>query len=173
MECYEHKGMHINMESFIVEIIDEEGNPCKPDEEGRIIVTDLDNQVMPFIRYDTEDTAAFQSHHCSCGRSSDLLKDPSGRIVDTIITPENKHLSFGFFVLKFEDFPIVDQFQVVQRDNQNIDLLLVKNKEFNEKLFKPLLEEVKEYCKPMNVNVVYVDSIQKEPSGKMRIVKGL
>jgi len=173
IECVEHKGLHVNMESFIVEIVDKNGYPCNPGEEGRIIITDLDNKVMPFIRYDTEDSASYISDRCSCGRSSILLGQPSGRIVDTIVTPEGKHLSFGFFVLKFEEYPIVDQFQVVQIDKNNIKLKIVKNPSFTEKEFKPLLDCIIDYCKPMNVHVKYVKEIPPEPSGKMRIVKGL
>ena len=173
IECTHQNGLHINMESFIVEILDNDGNPCAPGEEGRLVVTDLDNKVMPFIRFDTEDSARILAKECSCGRKSILLGYPTGRIVDTIVTPEGKHLSFGFFVLMFEDFPIVDQFQIVQKDKENLDLLIVKNKVFSEEQFKVLLKQLEEYCTPMKIKVTYVKNIPTEPSGKIRIVKGL
>ncbi|MGC9780291.1 MAG: phenylacetate--CoA ligase family protein [Candidatus Heimdallarchaeota archaeon] len=173
VECTHQNGLHINMESFIVEIVNEKGEICKSGEEGRIIITDLDNEVMPFIRFDTEDSASLKREKCTCGRDSLLLDYPSGRIVDTIITPKGKHLSFGFFVLMFEDFPIIDHFQVVQKDEVNLDLLIVKNKDFKLEKLKPLLKDVERYCEPMNVHVKYVDEIPMEPSGKIRIVKGL
>lgn len=173
INCTEKKGLHINMESVIVEIVDSNGNPCKPGEKGRIIITDLENIVMPFIRYDTEDSAALMKETCTCGRESIMLQPPSGRIVDTIRTPDGRHLSFGYFVLIFEDFPIVDQFQILQKSKDTIDLLIIKNKSFNEETFLPLLNKVVEYCKPMKVILKYVDKIPLEKSGKMRIVKGM
>lgn len=173
VECTHQNGLHINMESFIVEIVNDKGENCELGEEGRIIITDLDNEVMPFIRFDTEDSATLKGEKCTCGRESILLDYPSGRIVDTIITPKGKHLSFGFFVLMFEDFPIIDHFQVVQKDEVNLDLLIVKNKDFKLDKFKPLLKDVERYCEPINVHVKYVNEIPMEPSGKIRIVKGL
>jgi len=173
IECQEHKGLHINMESFIIEIVNENGDICVPGEKGSIVVTDLDNHVMPFIRYVIEDFSSLVKEKCTCGRHSILISDPEGRIIDTIITPKGKHLSFGFFVLKFEDFPIIDQFQIVQIDQTNLELKIVRNQSFSEEKFKPLLNEVFDYCAPMVVKVVYVDKIPLEKSGKMRIVKGL
>lgn len=172
-ECVKHIGLHVNMESFIVEILDENNKPCPAGVEGRIVITDLDNEVMPFIRYDTEDTGKILDKTCTCGRKSILMGPPSGRIVDTIVTPEGKHLSFGFFVLTFEDHPIVDQFQIIQQSENELKLLIVKNDSFTEKSFKPLLEKVINYCQPMKVEVNYVEEIPTEASGKMRIVKSL
>jgi len=173
IECMKHTGLHINMESFIVEIVNENGKLCKPGEMGLIVVTDLDNKVMPFIRYHLEDYASIMLEKCTCGRFSTLLSPPEGRIVDTIVTPSGKHLSFGFFVLMFEDYPIIDQFQVVQVDKKNIELKIIKNENFSEKVFISLLRKVEKYCEPMRVKVNYVLEIPLEKSGKMRIVKGL
>lgn len=173
IECKEHNGLHINMESFIVEIVNENNETCKTGECGRIILTDLNNHVMPFIRYDTEDLGCILPIKCACGRESLLLRDPGGRIVDTIRTMDGKHLSLHFFTLKFEDYPIVDQFQVIQKDKTSLELNIVKNTKFSHQKFDLLLLDIKKYCDPMSINVNFVDKIKTERSGKMRIIKGL
>jgi phenylacetate-CoA ligase len=55
LECNIHKGLHITAEKCILEIVDEAGNPLSPGQSGRIIVTDLYNYAMPFIRYEVGD----------------------------------------------------------------------------------------------------------------------
>lgn len=173
IECQKHIGLHINMESFIVEIVNKNGEICSTGEKGSIIVTDLDNYVMPFIRYNLEDTSLILDKKCTCGRHSIILSEPEGRIVDTIVTPEGKHLSFGFFVLTFEDSPIIDQFQIIQLNAEELELKIIKNPSFSEEKFKSLLKKVIKYCAPMKVKVNYVEKIPIEKSGKMRIVKGI
>jgi phenylacetate-CoA ligase len=173
IECNEHNGLHINMESFIVEIVNENNERNKPGESGRIILTDLNNHVMPFIRYDTEDLGCILPTKCACGRESLLLEDPGGRIIDTIRTMDGRHLSVHFFTLKFEDYPIVDQFQVIQKDLTRLELNIVKNVNFSNKKFELLLSDIEKYCDPMIIQVNFVDKIETEQSGKMRIIKGM
>jgi len=66
-ECDHHSGYHINMESVIVEIVDESGSPLPPEHAGRVVVTDLFNYNMPFIRYDTGDWGSTTNEPCECG----------------------------------------------------------------------------------------------------------
>jgi len=45
------KTLHVNTDACIVEIVDSEGNPLPAGVEGRVLVTNLYNCTMPFIRY--------------------------------------------------------------------------------------------------------------------------
>ena len=66
-ECSIHDGFHINSESIIVEITDESGKPLSEGEYGKVVVTDLLNYNMPFIRYDTGDQGIITFKPCTCG----------------------------------------------------------------------------------------------------------
>lgn len=78
----------INNETLLVEIIDDEGKPCLPGIEGRVIVTSLLNKAMPFIRYDVGDRAvladgmkdSYQLMQRVAGRNNDIIRLPSGKV---------------------------------------------------------------------------------------------
>gem|GEM_PF-6392225 len=67
MECAQHDGLHVYSDLFIIEVLDEHGTSVREGEEGRIVITDLMNRAMPFIRYDTGDRAVLLSQKCRCG----------------------------------------------------------------------------------------------------------
>ena len=56
-ECEHHNGLHLTMENLHVELVDDAGAPVAPGVEGNVIVTDLTNLGMPFVRYATGDRA--------------------------------------------------------------------------------------------------------------------
>ena len=68
VECRVHEGLHVYEESVLVEIVDEEGRALPPGTAGRVIVTRFDeNQILPFIRYDTGDRGMIVASPCPCG----------------------------------------------------------------------------------------------------------
>ncbi len=58
-ECEAHEGRHVAMEYGIAEVVDDDGRPCPPGVEGRLVGTSLHNLAMPLIRYVTNDRTAF------------------------------------------------------------------------------------------------------------------
>jgi phenylacetate-CoA ligase len=68
---------HINAEHVLVELVDEVGRQVAPGEMGRVLITTLENYLMPLVRYDLGDYAIAAEGTCRCGRTLPLL----GRIV--------------------------------------------------------------------------------------------
>ena len=67
MEC-PHGRMHIIPQVGILEILREDGSPCKPGEVGEMVATSLLNNAMPLVRYRLGDYAAWaEAQLCSCG----------------------------------------------------------------------------------------------------------
>ena len=62
-------GLHVLGDRVIVHVVREDGRPATPGERGRVLLTDLENQVMPFINYEVGDLATVGSP-CACGRAS-------------------------------------------------------------------------------------------------------
>src|SRR5690606_31785328 len=56
-ECPEHAGLHITAENLIVEVLGSDDRPVPAGEEGDVVITDLTNTGMPFIRYRNGDRA--------------------------------------------------------------------------------------------------------------------
>ena len=76
-ECVEQPGaMHVNEAFFLVEIEDLETGRLihEPGRRGRLIVTALDRQAMPCIRFDSKDIGEWASDPCPCGRSFRMIK---------------------------------------------------------------------------------------------------
>jgi phenylacetate-CoA ligase len=76
--CTHQRGMHVNMEKVLVEIIDEQGRECPSGVEGRVIVTPFYNTHHPLIRYDQGDLA-YWGGPCSCGRTLPVIAKVTGR----------------------------------------------------------------------------------------------
>jgi phenylacetate-CoA ligase len=74
--------------SHVVEVVDEEGRQVTSGQQGRIVVTDLTQYAVPFLRYDTGDIGMVAAH-CTCDWHTTLhLKAIEGRLDDMILTPK-------------------------------------------------------------------------------------
>ncbi len=74
-ECLRREGYHLNEVDFFVEILN-------PDSEGygEVVVTTVNREVMPLIRYRTKDMARLISGECPCGIPLRLLSPLLGRM---------------------------------------------------------------------------------------------
>ena len=85
-ECECRKGMHVQEDHFIVEVIDPvTGEPVKPGEPGELVFTTLTKEGFPLIRYRTRDISRVNYERCECGRTTARIEKPSGRTDDMLI----------------------------------------------------------------------------------------
>jgi len=171
-ECNQHKGLHINMEHVMVEVLDD-NNHNTINNEGRIILTDLDNYAMPFIRYENGDIAIKNEDFCSCGINHSFLKSISGRIKDTIILKNGKRVHGVFFtdILNEINLPEtikVSRFQAYQNKPGVIEFRL----ESKENLERDYIENIKKVLNPffVKVDVLTFKKLENDKSGKFRYV---
>ena len=76
-ECQDQPGgMHVNEAFFLVEIADVETGEIieEPGRRGKMIITALDRQAQPCVRFDSKDVIEWSAEPCSCGRTSRLIK---------------------------------------------------------------------------------------------------
>ncbi len=122
-ECAHHAGLHQTAEHLIVELLDDEGVPVAPGAEGNVVITDLTNRGMPFIRYANGDRAVAAETPCPCGRGLPMLARVVGRRLDVLRTPSGGRLPGEFFPHLLKELPSVQRFQVVQ---EQLDRVTVK-----------------------------------------------
>ena len=85
-ECTEQNGLHVWEDAYLVEIIDPQTlQPVAPGEIGELVMTTLDRQAMPLIRYRTRDLTRFIPGQCACGRTHRRLDRIAGRSDDMFI----------------------------------------------------------------------------------------
>ena len=91
--------MHINAEHVYVECLKENGEPAAAGESGELIITDLDNYGMPFIRYRIGDVGMLSDRKCNCGRGLPIMETVGGRTFDIIVGTNGRHLGGNFWTL--------------------------------------------------------------------------
>ena len=85
-ECSEQRGMHINEDHFLAEIIDPNTGEVLPEgTQGELVFTSLDKKAFPLIRYRTRDICTLTREKCSCGRTHIRMTKPKGRSDDMLI----------------------------------------------------------------------------------------
>ncbi len=166
-ECPEQNGLHVAMEHCIIEIINKDSSGF-----GDVVVTDLDNLAMPFIRYKNGDRAKLISEKCECGRSSERLVSILGRDIDTIIINNGSKVHGVFFTdimgeFNFFENRLIKRFQAFQ-DNPGDLIFKIEGTRLSEVNHKKLFKTFQKFFN--NVEIQYYDFIPSDPSGKFRYV---
>jgi phenylacetate-CoA ligase len=155
--------------SRYIEIVDDEGKAVPPGVPGRILITDLTNYFMPFLRYEIEDIGSWTGTPCTCGRPFPLLAKIWGRSSDFIVTPEGKLIHSIFFTHLFYDVSDVALFQVNQKDLHNVEVQLVLRPGTFEHPEARLRARLRQAFGPnISFKVQVVSRIERPPSGKHR-----
>jgi phenylacetate-CoA ligase len=172
MQC-SAKRYHVYTEHCLVEIINEEGKSCQHGEQGRIIITGLNNFAMPLIRYDTDDLAIALTDPCPCGRTLPSFGKIIGRYRRYINLPENTLTYYGEIEDIISRIPIslisnLRQYQLHQYANNTFELRLVIVDNLPEEFYQIINQTWQKIIKDKKVtlDIIEVDQIAKAKSGK-------
>ena len=85
-ECPEQNGLHIWEDYYIVEIVDPQTlEPVPEGEVGELVLTTINREAMPLLRYRTRDLTRILPGECACGRHHRRLDRMKGRSDDMMI----------------------------------------------------------------------------------------
>lgn len=170
-ECEMHRGYHTSADQLVVEVADDNHRLLEQG-VGDVLITDLHNFGMPFVRYVNGDLAAAgrSGIRCQCGRGLPLLGAVEGRRLDMLSTPDGRIIPGEFFPHLMKDIAAVDTFQVRQTREDRITIHVVKRSEPSEADMRYLRFEIdKVIGAGMTVEFRFVDEIALTPSGKRRV----
>ncbi len=106
-ECLEGKGGHLNSDLLIIECLDENNKHTAPGEVGELVVTTLDIEGLPLIRYKTGDLCILHTGLCECG---DI-----GPRISPILGRTGQRLKYkGTTLYPSAIFDVINKFQLVQ-----------------------------------------------------------
>jgi phenylacetate-CoA ligase len=105
---------HVHTEHCLVEIVDGQGQPCRPGETGHLLVTAFRNLAMPLLRYDTGDMAEAVEGPCPCGRTLPSFGEVLGRYRRYAGLPTGTRQRVLALTDAFDSFP-PDQLGFVRR----------------------------------------------------------
>ncbi len=163
-------GMHINSENVIVETL-RDGRPVGEDEDGEIVVTQLDCLAMPFIRYRTGDVGQLSGLKCSCGRGLELMKVIQGRSNDFLIAPDGRRIHSSAVHAALSGIPGIVRFQLLQSADGHVRIRLVTDKQFAQEGRDVLLKAVLQRLGPGgSASVEMCQEILPGASGKHRYI---
>jgi len=171
-QCPEQKGLHINQESFVLEFLDTDQPWVDGISSKRIVITNLDNQTMPFLRYQIGDLGLPLEGSCPCGRQLPLMDHPEGRVVDYLQTPEGKTVSVHFFTLLFGGYThAVREFQIRQKDAGEITVRLVPAQGWRPDMLSEMEQKIRRHLgRGVRLTFDVVQEIPLDASGKRKIL---
>jgi len=156
-ECRAHRGLHVRPDVVHIEIL-QDGHPAACGETGSVFITSLINTVMPIIRYELGDLAAWEPGECPCGLWWPRLTLYQGRKSDVISLPGGRRIpvtSLGAIVGKSRS---VRQFQFVRREK---DVLVLRYESYGE-----ASDSLREVLDQLRQSLPGID-IQLERSGQL------
>lgn len=175
-ECEEHRGYHISAENIVMEFV-REGEHVAAGEAGEILVTNLRNFGMPFIRYGIGDVGSPSNEICGCGRGLPLMSSLEGRVSQFMavydkrvgrITPVST-AGPGVFSIALMHLPL-ERYQIIQESLDRIVVKAVKGDGYSQKHTDFLLEHIRKFLgDDISIEIEFVDSIPPLPSGKRSV----
>jgi phenylacetate-CoA ligase len=175
-ECDAHDGQHVSMETLVVEVVVRDGDgtsrPARPGELGEVVVTDLTNLAMPFIRYANGDLAvAGKTGTCRCGRALPRLASVEGRVTETLVDGSGARVNgLVFNVVIAHLAHAIQQFQVVQRKDRSVTLRVVPTATFDAGIEGVLRATWERYLTGVPVTLELVGDLPISRSGKRQVV---
>jgi len=163
-ECREHNGMHINWDLYHVERL--------PDTQ-ELVVTLLDDDAMPFVRYNTLDRGRLEFSPCKCGCSFPRIVEIEGRSDDCLVMADGTlipPLRVNF--VDFTGHTQADAYQIRQERPGHIEVILVPTSDFEmESCRERIRRDIDEFLSPdLTFEIRLLDAIPRDPSGKLRSV---
>ncbi|MEZ4365112.1 MAG: hypothetical protein R2939_02350 [Kofleriaceae bacterium] len=179
-ECERHDGLHTSMENLVVEVIvrDPDGvgeRPARPGELGEVVVTDLHNLGMPFLRYALGDLAvAGGDAPCGCGRGLARIHHLEGRTAETFRDAAGTPVCGILFSRIFSWSPAladtVRHWQAVQHVDGSLTLKVVAAAPLSAEAHADLRRSFDQYLAGLPIRIEQVAEIAPGANGKRRTV---
>ena len=156
---------HIHEEYSFVELVRAKGGDV-----ADIVATNLHNQAMPLVRYQTGDLAELDDGApCRCGRRFRTVRRIIGRIEDVVVTPDGRHV--GRLDAAFKYSPGIRLSRIVQDRVEEIRVDLVRAESYSAADGEILERELRARLgDAIAIRFNFVDHIAPERNGKIKFV---
>jgi phenylacetate-CoA ligase len=142
--------------------------PELPQAESPILVTKLQADAMPMLRYRIGDTGRF-SPDSKPGHPTFVLPDVLGRILDRILLPDGRWVTGIEVPHLLKDYP-VREFLFLQRQDHSVELQLVPQEDFDEDSMRSILRLLSANLPGLRIQIELKESVQRTRSNKWRSV---
>ncbi len=165
------QGLNLIEDCTLFEFLDDQGGPARPGQLARIVVTDLHGGLMPFIRYDQGDRVVYSLRQNAQGETVRVIDRIVGRQDDMALLPDGRFLTYLDFYEIMDVYPGVERFRIRQHAPDGFLVELVTKPDYYRSIGEALQSKLRALSSfPLYFDVRIVDSIDPDPSGKMRIL---
>lgn len=166
LQCPDYPHYHVQSEGVLLEVLREDGLPCRPGETGKVVVTVLHNFAMPILRYELGDFAE-AGEACPCGRGLPVLKRIVGRVRNQVRLPDGRRVWPSLASLTFFfDLPI-RQWQIVQDQLNHLTVRLVVARALNSEEEKRIHTEIQAaFGNVFSIEIDYLEAFPPPVNGK-------
>jgi phenylacetate-CoA ligase len=142
--------------------------PELPQTESPILITKLQADGMPMIRYRIGDIGRFPAGS-KPGHPAFYLSDVMGRVVDRITLPDGRWIAGQEVPHLLKDYP-VREFLFLQRQDHSVELQIVPQKDFNEDSLRKIEDILKANLPGLPIKIEFKDAVIRTKSNKWRPV---
>lgn len=174
MSCKESDKIHVFQENLIFEVLDDDGNLVN-NGEGNIILTNLHNQVMPFIRYSIGDRAKVSENPglCKCGATLQQIDEIVGRKFEILSFRGGYSVGGTFWTLLLRSVKGILDFQVIQESEDSVTIKFIQEKGYllTDEGKENIINQIHKYCGPeVTVKFLQIEELPRTSSGKRQFV---
>lgn len=160
----------VNAETCLVEIVDEQNKVLPYGQEGRIIVTQLYNKAMPFIRYEVGDYGILDPKSTP---QKPILKKLIGRTNDVIQLPSGKRAAgMAFYSITkalFNDQSAVKEFVIKQTKLDTFEIEYVSEIAFTAIQKQHVYQVISDFLEPnLYLKFVRIKHSNRSANGKLK-----
>lgn len=170
---------HIIAENMLLEVAPQANSDPN---RGEVLLTDLNNTLMPLIRYRLGDEVVIKQGICSCGRTLPMISAVKGRMLYQYFhLPSGRRVHSYLFEYFIDDLLInnvgIKQYQVEQvaLDQIIINLVLEEDVELNRRIVYKSLQErlLKQINEGVEVKVRFHEQLVPKPGIKFECFQPL
>ncbi len=164
-QCPVSQNLHVNSELMLIEVLDDEGNPCPAGVRGRAVFTSFFNTSQPLIRYDIGDQIVM-GEACSCGRTLPVIERVAGRTNHLFRFPNNRNIAL-FILADFMKVLAAKSWQIAQIEQLHLEVRYIPDGSSNVPNFNKFTDILRDHTE-RDVRVTYkvIDTLPLTPSGK-------
>lgn len=126
-ECSRQSGLHLWEDHYLAEIINPDTGEVLPDgEEGELVLTTLQREGMPVVRYRTKDITRFFKKPCACGRTHRRIARIKGRSDDMFIVKGVNIFPSQIETVLMETPGVDKNYMIILDRKEGLDILSVQ-----------------------------------------------
>jgi len=166
LQCPRHDHYHVQSESCIIEILNDDDKPCRSGEMGRVVVTSLQNYIMPLLRYQIGDYA-IPGRGCDCGIQLPVIERIVGRTRNLVTYPDGRKSWPSYNPMALMDLVPDARFQLEQTSRQEITVHIQTGVDLTPAIqqdMASIIQSAMGYA--FTLSFAATDNIPRAPSGK-------